>query len=311
MAVDAASFLDGIRVLVLTPDGGSMEASRDGSQTPCTIAPSLATLLAAGEVSSRARIRWADGNEEDVAVRPLSGTPGTALVLASSVVAGATAGVIENLINQIAHDVRNLVFSLHLQAEMGQRRSVANPEIRAHFDAMLRQADGLTAYLEKLLLFGRPVTLNPRPTDPVAFVREVVQRFSFTWDQPAESVSIKVNHDGEACEMILDQRAIGVALVNLLDNAARSATPPPDIAIRVTVAPDLVTITVADQGPGIPADEQSKLFVPMLLRRGSGFPGLGLAITRKMVEAHHGRVDLESSPGGTRVQISLPRHVDA
>ncbi|NCO69429.1 MAG: HAMP domain-containing histidine kinase [Acidobacteria bacterium] len=307
----ATSIIDGIKVIVLTADGEAAEVSRDGVRTACAISPSLADLFATGAVSSPARIRWADGNEEDVVIRPLPGTSGTALVLATATVTGLIAGVVENLINQIAHDARNHVFSLHLQAEMGQRRSGANPEIRSHFDAMLRQADGLTAYLDKLLLFGRPVTLNPRPTDPVAFVREVVQRFSFTWDQPAEPVSIRVDNDGEECVLAVDQRAIGVALTNILDNAARSATPPPDIAVQVTASPELVTITVADKGPGIPADQQSKLFMPMLLRRGGSSPGLGLAITRKMVEAHHGRVGLSSSAAGTRVQISLPRNGDA
>lgn len=96
-----------------------------------------------------------------------------------------TETALENLVNQIAHDVRNHAFTVGLQAEMGMRRAGSAPEIKAHFEAVLHQVDALKHYLEQLLLFGRPIRLALTSVDLVALVREQVQRLQFGWDPNA------------------------------------------------------------------------------------------------------------------------------
>ena len=211
---------------------------------------------------------------------------------------------LENLVNQIAHDVRNHAFTIGLQAEMGQRRSAGSPEVKAHFDTVLRQVDALRRYLDTLLLFGRPVKLAPAAVNPVALASENIES-ARTAKASEAALRIRLETDGPVRQARWDARAIGLALHAVLDNAIRSATPPPEVLVHVRGAENHIVIEVRDDGQGIPSDVLVKLEVPMAVRR-PGSPGLGLAIARKMVEAHGGRIEIESAGGGTTVRFILP-----
>ena len=213
---------------------------------------------------------------------------------------------LESLVNQIAHDVRNHAFTVGLQAEMGQRRSMGSPEIKAHFDTILHQVDALRHYLDTLLLYGRPVRLAPSELDPTALVHEHVELLKLA-STAAGAAHVTVGTAGAVGSAVWDARAIGHALQAVLDNAVRSATPPPDVMIDVRSDGDRVVIEVRDAGGGIPPEVLAKLAVPMAVRR-AGAPGLGLAIARKMLEAHGGRLEIESSDRGTTVRLNLPRN---
>lgn len=216
-----------------------------------------------------------------------------------------TETALENLVNQIAHDVRNHAFTMGLQAEMGIRRSGSTPEIRAHFEAVLRQADALKHYLDQLLLYGRPIRLTLTSVDLVALVREQVQRLQSGWDPSAPPFQVQVTAEGQLRRGSWDPRALSHALLAVLDNAVRSATPPPLISATVRGANGGPVVEVQDAGAGIPPEVLAKLTVPMAVRR-VGSAGLGLAIARKMVEAHGGRLELASSGAGTTARIVLP-----
>ena len=135
-----------------------------------------------------------------------------------------TETTLETLVNQIAHDVRNHAFTMGLQAEMGIRRAGNAPEIKAHFEAVLRQVDALKHYLEQLLLFGRPIRLTLTSVDLVALLREQVQRLQFGWDPNAPPFEVKVETEGQLRRGSWDPRALSHALLALLDNAVRSAS---------------------------------------------------------------------------------------
>jgi len=213
---------------------------------------------------------------------------------------------LENLVNQIAHDVRNHAFTIGLQAELGQRRSVGSPEVKAHFDSILHQVDALRRYLDALLLYGRPVKLSLAEVDPVAVTREKVDALRFG-SAGAAAAPVRVETGRDVGRVVWDARAIGYALQALLDNAVLSATPPPEVVVAVRAEGEQVTIEVRDAGNGIPADVLARLAVPMAVRR-VGSPGLGLAIARKMAQAHGGRVEIESPGRGTTVRLVLPRN---
>ncbi|HLE60263.1 MAG TPA: ATP-binding protein [Thermoanaerobaculaceae bacterium] len=216
-----------------------------------------------------------------------------------------TETTLENLVNQIAHDVRNHAFTMGLQAEMGLRRAGNTPEIKAHFEAVLRQVDALKHYLEQLLLFGRPIRLTLTSVDLVALLREQVQRLQFEWDPNAPPFEVKVETEGQLRRGSWDPRALSHALLAVLDNAVRSAAPPPPVSATVRGGNGGAEVEVRDSGPGIPPDVLAKLTVPMAVRRAGG-AGLGLAIARKMVEAHGGRLELASGAAGTTARIVLP-----
>lgn len=216
-----------------------------------------------------------------------------------------TEPALENLVNQIAHEVRNHAFTMGLQAEMGVRRSGAMPEIKAHFEAVLRQVDALKHYLEQLLLYGRPIKFTLTSVDLVALMREQVQRLQYAWDPNAPPFEITVETDGNLQCGTWDPRALSHALLAVLDNAVRSATPPRPVSVTVRGGDDGAVVEIRDTGQGIPPDVLAKLTAPMAVRRPGG-AGLGIAIARKMVEGHGGRLEISSGKAGTTVRIALP-----
>jgi two-component system, OmpR family, sensor kinase len=311
MECPTSSILTSIRVLSRDPQG-TLTVRQDGRPAlACEVAPALAELMAAARAAGGpvpATLTVAGGEPQAVVLRALDADSEIALVLSRHAFDEQLDPVIEHLVNQIAHDVRNHVFSVGLQAELGARRAAPTPEVRAHFDAVLRQIDSLKAYIEKLLLFGRPVTPSLAATDLEGFLREQVQRYQFAWDQSGAPISVSIESSGEARSVALDRRLLAHGFREVLDNAVRSASPPPPIVVRLRFEADRVHIEVADQGPGIPAATLDQVFTPMRVRRAGG-AGIGLPIARKMAEAHGGSLDLESAPGGTTVRISLPAEV--
>ncbi len=220
------------------------------------------------------------------------------------------AAIVENLVNQIAHDVRNFAFTMGLQAEMGLRRAAAAPEVSGNMEAVLRQIEKLKTYLDTLLLYGRPVTLDPTEFDPRAVARDEARRLQFEAQPSAAPVTIAVEAADDVAPVRWDRRVFGAVLHILLDNALRSADPPPPITVAMSAGDGAVTVRVVDRGRGIAEEDLPRIFDPMAVRRAGG-TGLGLAITRKMAEAHGGTVSVESGPSGTTVELQLPREVHA
>lgn len=280
-----------------------------GEQQVCRLVPALSELRAmlgpdGGGIAATAEL--ASGDVLPLWVVPVADWDAMAVVARRDHSDRQLALAIEELVNQIAHDVRNHAFTIGLQVEMGLRRAAQAPDLRNHLDAVLRQIDALKAYLDKLLLFGRPVSLAPLGMDPVAFVREQVQRFQFTWDPAAPPLAITVESTGEVGMVYWDGRVVSAAFTALLDNAARCEVTEGGITVRIVCGHDHVDVAVVDRGEGIAPDALARLFVPMSVRRPGG-AGLGLSVSRKLAEAHGGQLSLETGPGGTTATLRLPR----
>ena len=98
---------------------------------------------------------------------------------------------------------------------------------------------------------------------------------------------------------------------NLLDNSLRYCTAGSEVTLAVATNDDVATISVTDDGPGVPPEEHERVFERFHRLADSTIPGsgLGLAIVREVARAHGGRAFMESGPEGrgTRVVVTLPR----
>jgi two-component system OmpR family sensor kinase len=109
-----------------------------------------------------------------------------------------------------------------------------------------------------------------------------------------------------------DREALGRALWNLLDNAAKYSPPHTPITIEASADTSAVSIRVRDRGPGIAADEQRRIFTKFVrgaTARTSGAKGtgLGLAMVAHIMRAHHGEVRVESTAGhGATFSLVVP-----
>ena len=112
-------------------------------------------------------------------------------------------------------------------------------------------------------------------------------------------------------DILVDQELFGLAIRQLIGNAVKYTQAESPITIRATAGNGMITIVVADRGPGIPEKDQARIFERFyrIPETASGVPGtgMGLAIAREVVEAHGGRLWLQSTPGqGSEFYLTLP-----
>jgi signal transduction histidine kinase len=119
---------------------------------------------------------------------------------------------------------------------------------------------------------------------------------------------VRTKVDSESTTLVGDRVRLRQALDNLVDNAVSAAGANGEIVVSVRTTNQAVIVTVSDEGSGIPAKDQERIFEPgVRLGRDSAGSGLGLAIVRAVAEAHGGTATVESSPGrGAAFSIALP-----
>ena len=106
---------------------------------------------------------------------------------------------------------------------------------------------------------------------------------------------------------LCDAEQITQVLLNLILNAIQILADSGKIVLTVSSAINHIAITVADNGPGIPAEQRGQVFEPFFTQRSGGI-GLGLAIVRQIVLAHHGKISVHQSTfGGAEFRLQLPK----
>ena len=172
-------------------------------------------------------------------------------------------------------------------------------------------------FLELARLEGVGYKLDRQPLDLVELTRSTLDDFRPLLD--ASGLEARVDDEGGPVEVLGDRRRLQQVLANLVGNAIKFTPAGGSVTARVRLLPDCVEAQVEDTGPGIPADVLPQLFerYTRSLHAGphggggegrEGSTGLGLMIVREVVEAHGGRVGVESRPGqGSRFWFRLPR----
>jgi signal transduction histidine kinase len=245
-----------------------------------------------------------------------------------------------NFISSVTHELRAPIGSVRLMAENLKRAKVRDPkEQQKVFDYIVQECVRLSSMIENVLNLARIEQGRKgyefEETDVHRLVADTVQLM-----QPhaaASQVALESRLDqakfsgaGEAA--ILDGRAIQQLLINLIDNAikhspanstvlvgldsiANGAVPPAGKEVGSasgSSSAHRLRLWVADHGPGIPLEEQEKIFdrfyrLGSELRRETSGVGIGLSIVKHIVDAHRGKVWVENEPGGgSRFIVELP-----
>lgn len=281
--------LDAETVAVRT-EGGELEF-RCEPPLPSPVQPGSAVVLSRG--ATRVTLRFF----------PVPGAEGLLLGVGDAWAVELCSPFMEELVNHIAHDLRNLTFTVSLQAEIAQRQA---REAKPHLDTILSQLGKVHSYLERMLLYGRKPRVSLATLDVATFVQEKLRALRHSWpaDQPPLSFRVSIGEDAGVVRW--DPQLIGAALDAVLDNAAKATPPGTAVEVSAFGDSDHVRLEVRDHGPGISPENLSKVFFPMVMRRPQGM-GLGLPTAKKLVEAHGGRLELAASPQGTTVRLVLPR----
>jgi len=177
-----------------------------------------------------------------------------------------------------------------------------------------QEARRLSFLVDSILSFTRSQRgqLSPVRTDVATEIDEIVSGFE-PLTQPHDVRLTTRLEPGLVADV--DRGALRQVLLNLLDNAVRYGPPGQAVTISTTSAEDSWTLEVADEGPGIPVDESERIFAPYYrLKRDAGGAvggtGIGLAVVRRLVEEHGGRVHVAPANGpdtvGARFIVTLP-----
>lgn len=206
----------------------------------------------------------------------------------------------------IAHDLRQPLNSIELYALLIQRRGEVGPPLQQRIQLIRSLTQRLKRMVEDLVDFtrleARQLTLQRQVVDLVELVKEGTDRIGM--EEPDRPIQLRT-HGGPAWANV-DPDRIAQVMDNLLTNALKYGDRGTPICVDVEVQTDsgLVSVAVTNQGPGIETDRLPYLFGRFqrahdAQRRGVTGIGLGLYITRELVEAHQGQIVAESVPGGT------------
>ncbi len=220
----------------------------------------------------------------------------------------------EEWTSMIAHDLRQPIGAIKMSAallpdlhagSMANDEQIITERIRSGADALSRMVEDL---LDVSRLEARGLTLDRAWLDPVTLVQKTLDHMSHATENHVVQVSV----DGKRSPVLVDPARFEQVLGNLLSNAVKYGEQHGAIQVGVRQRDKEVEISVTNHGPGILPDEIPRIFVrfarsPTARRAGVTGLGLGLYIAKGLVEAHGGRMWVESVPGKvTTFTFTLP-----
>lgn len=208
---------------------------------------------------------------------------------------------------KINHDLRNTLTSAQMLSD--QVVALDDPKIQRLAPRLLHSIDKAVAFAQSVLDYGRQSGTPPKP-EPVD-LRVLVDESSIDAGLRSHPSIIFDNAMPDDITVRVDPEQLARVLVNLMKNArealeAVDKLPEPKVSVSFERKPEGYTISIADNGPGLPPRARENLFVAFEGSAKAGGTGLGLAIARELVAAHGGTLGYTPLEPGTRFDISLP-----
>jgi signal transduction histidine kinase len=216
-----------------------------------------------------------------------------------------------NLVAAVSHDLRTPIASLRLLVEAIEDDIVDEPTRRRYLATMHTHLAALGSLIDDLFELSRLEAGDLEWSIQQVEIAELL-------DETVAALRIEAETKGVAVKTELadplgpargDPEKLQRVLFNLIQNAIRHTPADGSVTVRAEPAAGAVEIEVADTGDGIPREDRGRVFEAFVRgdpSRPSGGAGLGLAISRAIVEGHGGRIWLPDSERGTRVRFSLP-----
>jgi signal transduction histidine kinase len=225
-----------------------------------------------------------------------------------------------DFVANVSHDLKTPLSVIRMFGETLEMGRVADAERRQeYYRVITRESERLSRLIDNVLDFSRIEggrrTYDPVPVAVEPLIRDTLESFGYPLAQQGFKVETRVAPD--LPEVSMDADAVGQALGNLIDNAIKYSGDRRAITVDAALVDGELAISVADEGIGIPPEEQGRIFEKFYRvgqsetqgRRGSG---VGLALVEHVAQAHGGRVTVESRPGvGSRFTLWLPAAGDA
>jgi two-component system phosphate regulon sensor histidine kinase PhoR len=225
----------------------------------------------------------------------------------------------------VSHELKTPLALVRMFAEMLQSGRVPNDAKRQEYlDIIVRESERLSALIENVLDFARLERGRGSYEFAEGDVGDAVTRAANVYRYRAEREGMRLTVEVEPSlpRAHIDERAIQLAVTNLVDNALKYAGDGDEIVVRARAEDDAVRVDVIDQGPGVPPEERERIFerfVRLASRSGEApvrGSGIGLALVKHIAESHGGRawvtsrgdLDHEGTPirSGSTFSFSIP-----
>jgi two-component system, NtrC family, sensor histidine kinase HydH len=201
----------------------------------------------------------------------------------------------------LAHELRNPLTAISGFARR-IREKKGDPDVAV--ERILDAAQAMHRIVDSTLDFAKPLKLALQKGDVITVVNSALSLCRAKADQHQVKVSLILPPAPLLC--ILDSFMCERALVNMIDNAIEASGDGESVVITARHEKEHVLITIKDNGSGMDGETLENIFTPFYTTKTNG-NGIGMAITKKIIDGHHGIIHIDSKPGhGTEISIKLP-----
>lgn len=210
--------------------------------------------------------------------------------------------IVGQLAAGVAHEIRNPLTSLKGFLQLIQSRT---SEFHEYFDIMLSELERINNIVSEFMLISKPHVSQFRRVDFRCMMNDVISLINT--QAIMNNVQIIMRLETEKTELIADENQLKQVFINLLKNAIEAMPDGGDICICIAIHNnDFLVVTVTDTGCGIPQERILQLGEPFYTTKEKG-TGLGLMVSYKIIEAHRGKIRINSELNrGTSVEVMLP-----
>jgi signal transduction histidine kinase len=204
-----------------------------------------------------------------------------------------------------AHEVMNPLTTIRGNLSIANYELPGDHPARLYLEAISRAERRIEALARRMLNFSKKRDFTPESHDVAEIIADAIKFVEPYFAEADAQLQARVpsglpHIEADRCQLVQ-------ALVNLLQNAceAMAGTPQRTLTISAAHESDDIRISVADTGRGISEENLPRIFTPFFTTKGEAGTGLGLYITRRIIEDHRGTITVESGAGGTTFTISL------
>jgi signal transduction histidine kinase len=216
---------------------------------------------------------------------------------------------IARLAGGLAHEIKNPLSTIRLNMDLlaedlGEAESPAVRRSLKRVDVVRRECQRLQSLLDDFLNFAKVRRLHPEPSDLNHQIDDVLSFF----EPAAEESGVEIVRylDPDLPRVMLDREAFRQALLNLIINAKQAMPDGGQLVVRTAAERGSVVVYLIDTGVGMDERTATRMFEAFFTTKPGG-SGLGLPTTQKIVDAHGGRIGVQSEVGhGTQITIELP-----
>ncbi len=254
------------------------------------------------------RLEWRQNDEIGQLVRQYNSMLSKLEESAELLAKGEREGAWKEMAKQIAHEIKNPLTPMklsvqHLQRAWLDKKDNIDETFRRVTGVLIDQIDSLSLLATEFSSFAKMPTAKKEEFELTSVINSVVELYFNT-----ENLTLTYSSGKEPLTVIADKDQLSRVFNNIIKNAIQAIPDerPGQISVEVNRNQNWAEVCITDNGDGIPADIASKIFSPSFSTKNSGM-GLGLAISKQIIESCEGRIFFETKEGqGTRFTVQVP-----